>query len=79
MERNTVTTIDKLQFGDRFYKANDNKKTVFEKVEHKTLQTNFQTYRFWAFNTTLPSRLQCPEALKRETSIVFLRSKIFYQ
>ena len=32
MERNTKTTFYQLQHGDRFYKTNDRKKEVFEKV-----------------------------------------------
>lgn len=71
MERNTLTTIDKLQVGDRFYKANDKKKEVWEVVEHETKQTHFQTYRFWATN----GKLKYPEPVKKNTVLVFLRSK----
>ena len=45
MERNTKTTVGALQIGDRFYKCNDKKKLVCEKVESEIKKTHFQTYK----------------------------------
>ncbi len=37
MERNTLTTIEKLKVGDRFYAYNDSKETIMEIV--KTIES----------------------------------------
>lgn len=48
MERNTMTTVDKLRIGDRFYRASDKNKTMWTKVEAPVKKTFFQTYRHHA-------------------------------
>jgi L-rhamnose mutarotase len=70
MERNTATTIYDLQPGDRFYKANDKKKDVWEKVEHTMKQTNYQTYSHFAKREEDKYAL----AFKSNTQVIFLRN-----
>lgn len=69
MERNTVTTIDQLRVGDRFYKQSDRKKIVWEKVFHATKKTHFMTYRFFAKQ----DGMLYPEPIKKSTQLIFLR------
>lgn len=71
MERLTVTTIDKLQVGDRFYKAADRQKAVWTKVQHDVKITNFQTYKYFA----LKDGSRHPEAISKTTSLIFLKHK----
>ncbi len=71
MERNTQTTIKQLQVGDRFYKANDKKKTVYTVVEAEVKKTHFQTYKHQA----LKDGEQHPEYFKADTLVIFLRHK----
>lgn len=60
MERNTVTTIDKLEIGDRFYKVGDKKKDVYTKVGITTMQKDGERY---------------PMFLNPARQIVFIRHK----
>lgn len=69
MEKNTKTTIENLQIGDRFYKANDRHKTMFTKVQHESKVTHYQTYQHWA----LKDAERYPLAMKADTQVVFLR------
>lgn len=69
MERHTVTTIDKLISGDRFYKASDKKKQAWQVVPGEVKKTHFQTYRFFAKRDTDKH----PTPINKSTPIVFLR------
>lgn len=86
MERNTVTYINKLKVGDRFYRAGDKDRLVLEKVDHKVKRTNYQTYSHWAIPASIADRFR-PDgeqlerqislwgrALRAETQVVYLRS-----
>lgn len=73
MERNTLTTIDKLNVGDRFYKVKDKNKTVWEKVAHEIKQTNYQTYSQFATKGKDPHTY----AFRKDAQVIFLRSKNF--
>lgn len=82
MERNTKTTVYNLQIGDRFYKCNDKKKTILEKVEHSIKQTHFQTYRHWSMEAKYMGRVITAEQIekyakpiKSDTEVIFLRHK----
>ena len=79
MERNTITTMRELQIGDRFYKASNKKKTVYERVEHETTKTKYQTYQYWAvegcFQLTTTSIERFAKAFTGSTEVVFLRHK----
>lgn len=70
MERNTPTTINQLRIGDRFYKAADKKKEVWQKVEHTVKITKYQTYAHFA----LKDGTRHPEAISKTTAIIFLRN-----
>jgi len=78
MERNTVTTMRELENGDRFYKSSDKKKTVFEKVNHETKKTKYQTYQYWAVEVKYLGRVNAVEAFSKaitgSTEVVFLRN-----
>lgn len=64
MERNAVTTIDKLQTGDRFYKTNDKNKTVFTKVDY-----GLNKEKYFA----VKDGLHWPDPINKTTPVVFLR------
>lgn len=69
MERKTQTTVGELKIGDRFYRCQDKKKEVWQKVEHKVKQTGFQTYSHFAKRD---ADLH-PQPLKKDTQVIFLR------
>lgn len=71
MQKNTVTDITSLVPGDRFYKAADAKKEVWEVVEHDGKKTKFQTYNYFAKR----DQDRYPSAINRNTQLVFLRHK----
>ena len=80
MNRNTVTMISELKIGDRFYKAGDKNKTVFQKVDHKSKRTQWQTYTQFAIEAKILGRdlnqskiEEHAKAFKRDTSVIFLR------
>lgn len=71
-----------LKPGDRFYKLSDNKKTVFQKVEHDAKQTNFQTYKHWAIDAkyckgelTKDQIDMFAKPINKDTEVIFLRHK----
>lgn len=70
MERGTKTTINQLGIGDRFYKANDKKKEVWEVVQNERKVTKFQTYDYWIKKDTD----NYPVAIKSNSAVIFLRS-----
>lgn len=82
MNRNDVTTVDKLVIGDRFYRSNDKNKEVLELVEMPAKRTYYRTYRYFFItaasadkirhNADLIGRIAKP--INGTTSIVFLRS-----
>lgn len=82
MQRLTVTTIDELQIGDRFYKASDKKKVTLVKVEHDVKRTYFRTYRNFCIEAAIydaqkgilkPIHERFINPLNKETPVVFLR------
>lgn len=79
MERNTITTMRELKIGDRFYKAADKKKTVYERVEHETTKTKYQTYQYWDLEGSLLLKAtnleRYAKAITGSTEVVFLRHK----
>lgn len=72
MERNTKTEIRELKPGDRFYKAADRKKEVWEKVEDNAKQTRYQTYSHFAKR----DGDKFSQAFKSDTLVIFLRNNI---
>lgn len=72
MERNTITKINALKVGDRFYKLHDRKKTVWTKTDHAPKKTNYYTYTNFA-NT---DDKMYPEPFKHDTQVVFLRRPV---
>lgn len=81
MDRNTVTTADKLELGDRFYFANDKNKVVWQKVEHEIKVTHFQTYKHWCILASVAdnpkmhptAKATYVKPMRKETKVVFLR------
>jgi hypothetical protein len=71
MERNTATTAGELQIGDRFFRCNDKKKTVWEKVDSDVKVTHFQTYKHFA----ITAGMKFPQAINKNTQVIFLRHK----
>jgi hypothetical protein len=82
MNRNNVTTVDKLVIGDRFYRCNDKHKEVLELVEMPAKRTYYRTYRhFFITASTLENIRNDAERIKRmakpingTTAVVFLRN-----
>lgn len=82
MKRNEVTTVDKLQIGDRFYFLNDKNKVVWEKVEHEVKATHYRTYSHFALLGTYAERVKDPvmrknnsKGMQPDTKVVYLKSK----
>ena len=76
MERNTQIEFGRLIIGDRFYKANDTKKTVWEKVQGDVKKTYFQTYRHFAVKADEINYINAhPVAMKATTIVIFLRNR----
>lgn len=82
MNKNTLTTVDKLQIGDRFYFANDRNRVVWEKVQHEIKSTHYRTYHHFCLLGTYADRVSDPvmrknnsKGLQPETKVVYLRSK----
>lgn len=80
MERNTLTTANLLQLGDRFYKQNDKHKKVLVVVDHKAKQTHWQTYKHWCIPASIYDRKHKQEVIERyatpvkaNTQVIFLR------
>lgn len=67
MERNKVTTLGKLQIGDRFYKAGDKKKKVWT---IKSPGKNLNEYMVQEDGDPYP------RALKGNAPVVYLRSAL---
>lgn len=72
MERNTITTIDNLQLGDRFYKVADSKKELFTKVHVKPLKNKYTCLKHGA----IKDGEKFPVHFKTDTKLVFLRSTV---
>jgi len=68
MERNTNTTIYHLSIGDRFYKANDPQRLVWEKVEPEIKGSLLH----WAKK----DNHLFASTFRSNTEVIFLRSKI---
>jgi len=82
MERNTKTTVNELLPGDRFYKCNDKNKKVFEKIEHQTKRTHYQTYKHWCLEAAVAdgnmhssAKYEWATAIKADTEVIFLKHK----
>ncbi|MDM8176866.1 hypothetical protein QT327_21365 [Olivibacter sp. 47] len=81
MQRNEMTTMEKLSLGDRFYFANDKKRLVWQKVEHETTQTKYRTYKHFALLASVVDnpcmkeeyKKNLTKAVNKDTAIVFLR------
>lgn len=70
MERNTITTIDKLLIGDRFYKKTDRTKTVYTKVSVKPMANKYRVLTYGA----LKDGERHPNHMSTDTLLVFLRN-----
>jgi hypothetical protein len=82
MKKHEITTVDKLQIGDRFYFLNDKNKVVWEKVEHEVKSTQYRTYSHFALLGTYADRVKDlvmrknnSKGMQPNTQVVFLRSK----
>ncbi|WP_149913515.1 hypothetical protein [Sphingobacterium cavernae] len=82
MKRNEVTTVDKLQIGDRFYFLNDKNKVVWEKVDFAVKTAHYRTYSHFALLGTYADRVKDSvmrknnsKGMQPDTRIVFLKSK----
>jgi len=74
MERMTLTTIDQLKKGDRFFLKTDKQKEVWEKVDSPAIITPYQTYKNFAItDKMLWMKHPIPKAFKSETKVIFLR------
>jgi hypothetical protein len=67
--RGTITTIDKLDFGDRFVFAKDKLQRKYTKVHHEARRTQWRTYVYWA----LEDGKKHPVSLSNTTLLKFLR------
>lgn len=70
MQHLELTTISKLQIGDRFYKKTDRKKVKYTKVLHAAKETPYYTYTNWAKADGNVAVL----AFKFDSPVIFLRS-----
>ncbi len=81
MERNELTTVQKLTLGDRFYKVSDKNKIVFQMVPHEVKKTHFQTYKYFCCEASVIDNKNNKhkernfKAINKETPVVFLRHK----
>lgn len=78
MKRNDLVTVVELKIGDRFYKATDKKKTVFEMVVGEKKQNHFRTYKYFCCEADLIERNpimkdRSYKAINKDTQVVFLR------
>ena len=64
MEKKTLTTLDKLNDGDRFYKAGDQKKQVWTKNQSIDHQISYVT----------KDKERYPQKMKLNAPVVFLRN-----
>lgn len=64
MKRNQLTTLEKLQFGDRFHKAGDQKKAVW------TLIRQADHTQYWV----IKDMEKYEQKMKGNAPVVFLRS-----
>ncbi|MFD2961342.1 MULTISPECIES: hypothetical protein [Olivibacter] len=84
MQRNEVSTMEKLTLGDRFYFANDKKRLVWQKVEHAATQTKYRTYKHFALLASVVDnpcmkeeyKKNLVKAVNKDTSVVYLRRAI---
>jgi hypothetical protein len=82
MKKNEVTTVDKLQIGDRFYFLNDKNKVVWEKIEHEVKTTKYRTYNHFALLGSYADivkdrikRRNNSKGMQPNTRVVYLKSK----
>lgn len=73
MERGTVTTVACLVPGDRFYRANDRKKEVWELIRRRVKKTYYQEYKYFAISHAFFCGNNPPKAMRADTRVVFLR------
>ena len=75
MKRFEISTAGQLQIGDTFYQLNDKTKTVFERIEGKTVRTKYATYSVLARERGN----RYASLMKSNTAVVFLREGEFRQ
>lgn len=83
MQKFEQTIAGRLKVGDRFYKATDKKKTVYEIVEGEVKNTHWRTYRMFCCpavamdNEYMDARLKAYQnkPIQSDTKVVYLRSK----
>lgn len=82
MKKHELTTVAKLQIGDRFYFQADKNKVVWEMVEHESKQTFYRTYTHFCLLGAYADRVQdCDlramnaKGIQENTKVVYLRSK----
>lgn len=82
MKKNEITTVDKLQIGDRFYFLNDTNKVVWELIQQEKKQTMYRTYSHFCLLGSYADRVDCPQkrnlnskGVMANTRVVYLRSK----
>ena len=71
MDRNTPTTVDQLQTGDRFFKAADKKREMWTMlpVLVKPKKTFYKTYKYQANKDGAPH----PDYMNGNTKVIFIR------
>jgi hypothetical protein len=69
MQKGTVTKVNRLNIGDRFYKLKDKKKAVYEMVPGEIKRTAFKTYGYWC----QADGDRYPKAINGKTEVVYLR------
>lgn len=78
MEPRTLTTISQLKPGDRFYRAKDKHKKVFQLIDHEPHRTSWRTYKFWCMpadiiDRPVTSKDAYAQAINKDSEVVFLR------
>lgn len=81
MKKNEITTVDKLQIGDRFYFLNDANKVVWEMVDHESKSTFYRTYTHFCLLGSYADRIsdratrdRQAKGIQGNTKVVYLRS-----
>lgn len=82
MQSRTLTTINQLKVGDRFYVPKKTTREVFEIIHHQVTKTQYQTYKHWAVSAAVvdnprfddAAKARLARAFKGETEVVYLRN-----
>lgn len=77
MQRNTLTTAEKLEVGDRFYLASTSTKRVHQMIAPKTEPTGLNNKEYFSCPADClgtKREKDYTQPIKKDTRVIFLRS-----